>query len=624
MKITNSVKNFLDFFDIFRLPVTLFFNRSEKSSTTIGKVITFCIFGFLLFFFSTSDLLTKRSPYIFGDDLKMPERPTIYLSKANFTFAIGLANIDNTFISDPSLFYFVLYIVQQFSNGSANYKDYILNPCQPEDFPPNYFDRLGLNGTYCLPNMTLKLEGYWNEESLSYFFIQMRQCQNSSNSGVICKQSTDIQKKLKALYVDIYIENPILDLSDYLNPFKQSIDMIYQRMSMTLMKTIEIYLKSTSVFTDHGYFFENNEEETKFVIGNYLYDVNDITDFNDDNLFLYNINVYSSDHRNRIIRKYQKLQDILAQFGGVCNVLAIIGILVAKIEYRFNFSYFAMNKLYNFQLVTRKKTIDDSTTKIFSTKPKKNLGKWKPKIEMGTEINIDNFTPIRIPVNESPDKNVENLSPKKNLMFDWNMNNDKSPLSPSSKMKKTFKERFNKMFIFLKNDQKPKELDFARLNFEKCRPIYEKTRLKFSFWNYLKLLAKKKKYRLSIKEKCFVNAESKLLNDLDVINIIKKFQDIEKLKKILLTEKQLYFFEMLTNPTITPAVPQDQNFSKEEIIEMKSKFNPMATSIQRRKFNKFVERYSELKISSESNFSDKKILDLLDEELIKSLDNQQI
>ena len=33
MKITNSVKNCLDFFDIFRLPVTLFFNRSEKVST---------------------------------------------------------------------------------------------------------------------------------------------------------------------------------------------------------------------------------------------------------------------------------------------------------------------------------------------------------------------------------------------------------------------------------------------------------------------------------------------------------------------------------------------------------------------------------------------------------------
>ena len=143
--------------------------------------------------------------------------------------------------------------------------------------------------------------------------------------------------------------------------------------------------------------------------------------------------------------------------------------------------------------------------------------------------------------------------------------------------------------------------------------------MKFSFWGYLKLLVKRKNFKLTDPEKLYVQGEDQILQEMDIINLTKKLQDVEKLKRILLTEKQLYFFELLSKPTIS----LNENISykkKEEFFELMNKNkNGIEQSMQGRnlKYENFIALYNELKSNKQIGFTDKKILDLLDYDIIK-------
>ena len=118
------------------------------------------------------------------------------------------------------------------------------------------------------------------------------------------------------------------------------------------------------------------------------------------------------------------------------------------------------------------------------------------------------------------------------------------------------------------------------------------------FGSYLKMLIKNQK-NLTEEEYLVVKGKNLLEEELDLIEILKKLQDIEKLKKILLNDKQLVLFELLTKPLID---------GKEGLLlsERKPRFEK----------DKIKEIYNELKLKSD-NEVDARILDLLDHEVVK-------
>ena len=80
----------------------------------------------------------------------------------------------------------------------------------------------------------------------------------------------------------------------------------------------------------------------------------------------------------------------------------------------------------------------------------------------------------------------------------------------------------------------------------------DKNRLKLSFFGYLSykirtLLCLKK----LPKHQIIKNAEKAFQNDMDIVNIITKLRDLEKLKILLLNEDQLLLFNYLSKPLIS-------------------------------------------------------------------------
>ena len=425
----NIFKHLFDVSDIFRLPVTLFLNGSVKISTFIGKFITVLIIGFLVYFLWNSDLLQKTHPQILSKEVKLDRRPIIFLNNDNFTLVVGLADSNNDFMVDPTMFTFNLVYHQEI-NSEIISQEYPLTLCEQKNVDNNRFFNIPIKGTYCLPNEIYKLEGYWDEDSINYLYIELIKCVNSTSNNNSCKSNDDINSFLQDYYLDIYIENPNVDYSNYENPFKREISIFYQKISFQLFKSIEFYLKPVIIYTDEGLFSETIESKNNLVVGDYMNDIG----FSDiDSIYLATISIYSSNQCNQISRKYQKIQDVLAQFGGICNVLIIIGFFLSKIENQFNFGFIVMNEIYNFRyLKGNTKNISKKLNTSFSQQ-KKNICH---ELKLENLVIDKNCGRRKIPSLTKLSENSSNVSSSQEI-------NDKGGV----KIKPKFKSKFSLLFV---------------------------------------------------------------------------------------------------------------------------------------------------------------------------------
>ena len=564
---------FLDYADIFRFPLTLTFNKLEKTSTYTGKLTTLCIIIFLMYSFIVSDLVNKKNAQTLNQDLIQLKRPSMLLSKQNFTMALGIADSNNVFIIDETVFSFIFYIYHYNSTSQiVNQTTYILQPCNQKNFieNPNEFSTLGLTGTFCLPIDEVKLGGYWDEEIIDYFWIELRTCQNSSSSNITCKSSEEINFMLKNNFIDIYMTNHNIDSANYGSPISRNLKILYQRIDSALLKSINLYMKQSNIETDDGFFFENLKIIESFLQGDIENDITFIQ--NTDNL-LYVMNIYSSNLQTTVVRKYQKIQTLLAQLGGICNFLFLFGFLLSKFENHYNLISFISNELYIFPKIDKKKPkakadsiINSGSANSLSPANKKN---WQDRLK--SVLKVKHFS-----------KKSIGMTSSENLMIPQNL------------------EHYQKL--------KQKENFFS-----------------VGFGCFLKLLFKKQINcifkKLNKKERLFEKSENQIADELDILNILKKLHDIEKLKRILLSEEQLYCFNLLSKPMIIPENVNLRRLSKNHVIEDKRfKF-----SVKNNKYfekQKLREIYENLKERSQGSKIDKRIIKLLDEDVKCFLNNE--
>ena len=155
----------MDFFDLFKFPVPIFLSQSDRTSTLTGKILTILILLYLISTFITSDLLNKTNNQTTIQELKKPKHSTFLFGKNNFSLATGAADANNYFRSDPSIFFMTLSKCFVKKNGKENCSSFELEPCKQEDFQvnPDDFSFYALNGTLCLPDEILPINGYWDE-----------------------------------------------------------------------------------------------------------------------------------------------------------------------------------------------------------------------------------------------------------------------------------------------------------------------------------------------------------------------------------------------------------------------------------------------------------------------------
>jgi len=145
---------------------------------------------------------------------------------------------------------------------------------------------------------------------------------------------------------------------------------------------------------------------------------------------------------------------------------------------------------------------------------------------------------------------------------------DHESASPSSRL-----GRFFKKIISTKT---PKADNSKSL--EEFVQISDKTnQISFSMFEFIKLMTKKAgRFALTFKEKLFERAHEVYQDEIDIVKILKRVQDIDKLKYLLLNDQQMMLFDVLEKPMI---------FVEENEKEIFHSFSSFINSPNRKKSN---------------------------------------
>ena len=238
--------------------------------------------------------------------------------------------------------------------------------------------------------------------------------------------------------------------------------------------------------------------------------------------------------------------------------------------------------------------------------------------------NEDNFIPptneIMNTLNFFPE--VENQSPNLENEFEKNCNYkipsvQDEPLSSSRfhLRSMTYKRNLQKP-PSIKMDKKIKNLEQFH-DFLKESPINSK--ITFNILEYVKLNFKQVfKLQLDEKEQLFIKGEEIYDDELDIVHILKKIQEIEKIKMVLFNEDQRDLFNLIDKPMI---YVDDFDFENNKNFENCSAQLKMSKMIQSSKtldghrLKRIFEHFFTMQRNNEMSPMDTRLMDLIDSNL---------
>lgn len=342
---------------------------------------------------------------------------------------------------------------------------------------------------FCVQNMSSILNGTF-DESTSSFNILVSVCDNATDE-VSCKTIPQINEFFQNSYVgfDLYFNQFTSDVMNYSEPFFQIRNFFHYSLNLSISKNKAIYLKKVELLTDDGFYLTNEKKTDSFTVDY----TNEENEYNND-ISLLSISFFPSKKHDIIYRRYQKIQELLGDLNGTMTFLLILGYFVTSLQSQLNVIQTIVNELYYFPRKTQELSLIKKVL-LRKRRVSKVLAFTAKK-----DILTNGF---------SPQKKISTSDP--------------------------FYENRKKSLVRELEDSKKK---------------YDKNPLNFSLYQYLKC----KIGFFSKDEDSEIEylriAEDRFYKDLDVITILKKLQEFEKLKVILLNEQQLALFKFLARPSI--------------------------------------------------------------------------
>ena len=137
-------------------------------------------------------------------------------------------------------------------------------------------------------------------------------------------------------------------------------------------------------------------------------------------------------------------------------------------------------------------------------------------------------------------------------------------------------------------------------------------------WGYFKLILKSFRFFLTTKEKLFLRSQQQIADQLDILLIMKQVQEIDKLKRILLNDEELYLFNLVSKPMVL--LDNKTSYLSKEDKDKRFKFSLFEKpNLEKDSLQKNYEKVTKYAENSEI---DKRLLKLIDEDVICFLKNE--
>ena len=223
-------------------------------------------------------------------------------------------------------------------------------------------------------------------------------------------------------------------------------------------------------------------------------------------------------------------------------------------------------------------------------------------------LKIENLIiPEKNPAQENDDNNIVNIVPLPRGVQSYESIEAKSMISRRDGRQPTISRKIQnleKLDEFQKNSSKISQFNFNLFD-------YLKMNIKFVF-----------RMPLNEKEKLFLKGSKVYDNELDIVHILKKLQEFEKLKIILLNEEQRILFNLIGKPLIYLEDNEHDDFDENCSAQLKmSKMIRSATTIDEPNLKKALGYFSLLQKNNQLNPVEKRLMELVDKNLSEFLQN---
>ena len=425
-------------------------------------------------------------------------------------------------------------------------------PCRIENFKINleFFDKLRLNNTLCLKNGSINLKGYWDVEKTSMLSFTLDRCVNSSDKiDNICKSDEEIAEYFNSNYFNVFYQDNSFDLANFNQPITSKIKYMYSRLEYGRTKVARLFLKKTTIISDSQAIFPKED-----VINSYSFDKIEYDSYKSETT-MFSFNIHASDIKTILKRKYQKFFELVAVLGGITKSLTIFGSVLLKIIYDWKINELIMKSLFIFRDSIQSKRIHEP----FEIINNENFLISTDPIE-SNRIAINSNRSIRISTDPNGSLPIRNY--------------------PRTR----------------RRNKKKKEIQDETNESNKI--------LKLTFWEKAMMFMKKGKNRTE-KETLYLDYFRKSDIKLDLINILRKLEEIDRLKMILLNDEQIKFFNSISKQYI---------FMGDAEKKAGNKFNLDTRCFEKDENNKKRKiLFEKIKSDHQKNEVDKRLLDLIEE-----------
>ena len=327
--------------DCFGTNFNFFLNRRKKFKTFCGGIITIITL-----------LLIILCLICFGKNLYQRKNPTINQTNINadysiinfkeekLVFAFRFENLDGEYVDISNKIYPIIYYYSRPENDSSNYLStikkeeylsyHICNDDEDENFNLNeHYGKL-----FCIDFNNKEFGGYWDNSYIYYFEIRLYFCLNGekySKKNPNCTSFETLNKIfnnenpiLFSLYYPVYY----FDFNSVNSPLVKYYRNYFYYLNYNLQKNDRLYIKRYILNDDKGILFGNNQEKSVWgvekIIGDFSYFSNEELNKENSSSLFYLMNIYMSSEKTYFKRYYTKIQDVIAEFGGLISVISSI------------------------------------------------------------------------------------------------------------------------------------------------------------------------------------------------------------------------------------------------------------------------------------------------------------
>lgn len=346
----NDLPTIITKIDIFGQGIDLRIDKLIKSKTLFGGILTILMLMLLfsMFFVSSQDVLNHTNPNISVEQQIISESPPIYLDSNTMPISISLTVNGNMALYKPEYFdYFFSVRYGETTAESLEEVFYNLTQCRKDLFPmvtQEAYDKLNMDQNLCVDGQNVTLSGGWSEKYISYLSIRIAVCTDPQR----CASYQEIEDYIKTntFYWNLYYMNTNVNPQDYETPISYNLVNYYKLIKLGSYKLSEVFIRPQTLKSDGGFIFETNIYTESLAFDFEIYDDSAI----DDSQTLVEFNLYLSTNKFIYHRKYKKIQEVLANVGGLANLLRILFVIICYIFSIVKRDEIILNKIFEFDL----------------------------------------------------------------------------------------------------------------------------------------------------------------------------------------------------------------------------------------------------------------------------------